>query len=211
MLMTISEGALKTLLVRQNSKHWALPCDVIAYNEDLAQAAERVIREQVGVSIDYLEQLYTFGNSIPPKGGREIVVAYFGLTPSVLLRSDKLADRASINWFSGKEHPPLTGNHAAVLHAATDRLRGKLAYTAVGFELLPERFSLTELQNLYEVILDKVLDKRNFRKKIIELGILEPVSEERGDSRGRGRPAAFFRFKPEVFKKIKTKGDIFHF
>lgn len=210
-LKTISEGALKTLFVRRERSLWALPSGEPGYSEPLDDAAARVIREQAGVSVDYLEQLYTFGDSIPAKTLRAVEVAYYGLVPSALLRTDQLTTQHSAGWFGERERLPLAEGHATVVKVALARLRGKLAYTAVGFELLPEKFTLAELQNLYEVILDKVMDKRNFHKKINELGILEPTGEKRSSQRGRGRPAALYRFKPEVFRQIETKGDIFPF
>lgn len=210
-LLTISEGALKSLLVRNSGGRWALPCGAVFPKEPLRQAAERVIREQVGVKVDYLEQLYTFGNEVPRKGERRVQVAYYGLIPSVLLRTEQLADSHMARWFAPAEQPRLFGEDSLILRVATDRLRGKLAYTAVGFELLPERFTLAELQNLYEVILGKLIDKRNFRKKIGELGILERTGEERLPKGRRGRPASLYRFKRDVFKQIENKGNIFPF
>lgn len=208
MLLTISEGALKALLVRQDKARWCLPNAVLQSNEPLRRCAERVISDQAGISVDYLEQLYTFGNTIPAKGPRAIEVSYYGLVPSVLLHPEAMADRSRINWFALGELPQVLESHGRIVKVALERLRGKLAYTAVGFELLHESFALAELQHLYEIILGKVLDKRNFRKKIFDLGILEPTSQR---ARGRGRPALLYRFKPEVFQQIEAKGDIFQF
>ena len=207
-LLTISEGALKALLVRQDKARWCLPNAALGGEEPLRRCAERVVDSQAGISVEYLEQLYTFGNSVPSNGTRAIEVAYYGLVPSVLLHPEAMADRSRINWFTVAELPQLVENHALIIRVSLDRLRGKLAYTAVGFELLHESFALAELQHLYEIILGRELDKRNFRKKIFDLGILEPTSQR---ARGRGRPAALYRFKPEVFKQIESKGDIFQF
>jgi 8-oxo-dGTP diphosphatase len=209
-LMTISEGALKTLFVRVDRARWALPSGELAHDEPLQKAAERVIQEQVGVQIDYLEQLFTFGNLIPSTGQRIVTVSYYGLVPSALLRTDQLANREQVNWFAEQGQPKLMADHSEIAQAARHRLQGKLAYSAVGFELLPETFTLVELQQLYEVILGKVIDKRNFRRKIFELGIVEETGK-RSVLRGRGRPPSLFRFKPEVFKMLETKGDIFPF
>jgi len=210
-LLTISEGALKTLLIRHDKQRWMLPSDTYSYNEPLEVAAQRAIGQQVGVKVDYLEQLYTFDYAPPSNSERCIEVAYYGLIPSALLKSEQLADRMTVKWFSEQEQPRLLEDHARIVQVSRERLRGKLSYTAVGFELLPAKFSLAELQNLYEIIIGKVLDKRNFRKKIMELGILEPTGEERNPERGRGRPASLYRFKPEVFRQLETKGDIFPF
>lgn len=210
-LLTVSEGALKTLFLKTSNGPWALPIGVLAPLEPLRKAAERIIRDQIGIKVDYLEQLYTFGNHIPKSRPRKVEVSYYGLTPSALLRSGKLADTQSAKWFSESEQPKLASGHELISRVARNRLRGKVDYTAVGFELLPERFKLAELQNLYEVILGKVIDKRNFRKKINDLGILERVGEERPTKGSRGRPAALFRFSREVFEEIESKGTIFPF
>ena len=210
-LMTISEGALKTLLVHHADDVWSLPGDALKAGERLSDAARRVVKQQAGIEVDYLEQLFTFGDSVTEGRPRLIEVAYYGLVPSVLLVSEQLTYRKTVRWYTVDERPKMQGDHAAIMRAAVDRLRGKMAYTAVGFELLPESFSLAELQSLYEIILGKELDKRNFRKKINELGILEATGEERSSRRGRGRPASLFRFRHEVFSQIETKGDIFPF
>ena len=208
-LMTISEGVLKTLFVRHDRARWALPGGEPASAEPLHKAAERIIQEQVGVHVDYLEQLYTFGNAVQGRGQCAIEISYFGLVPSALLRSTQLADRQAVNWYAQGDQPRLVEGHGEIVQAARNRLRGKMAYTAVGFELLPQSFTLAELQQLYEVILDKVIDKRNFRRKIFELGIVEPTGEM--SKQPRGRRAKLFHFKPEVFQLLELKGDIFPF
>jgi 8-oxo-dGTP diphosphatase len=210
-VLTISEGALKTLLVRRDRNFWSLPSGQPKHDEPLHDAAERITQEKVGITVDYLEQLYTFGDNIPAKSERMIEVSYYGLVPSTLLRFNQLTDHQSASWFSEHEQPRLAEDHAMIVKTARDRLRGKLAYTAVGFELLPDQFTLGELQNLYEVILGKEIDKRNFRRKINELGILERLGKARTSRAGRGRPAALFKFKHDVFKALDAKGDIFPF
>ena len=210
-LLTINAGALKTLFVRQDDRSWALPHAKLDSQEPLRRCAERVVQSWLGQNVDYLEQLYTFGNDVPPTGARSIEVAYYGLVPSDLLSRERLSQRQEANWFATPQTPELAGNHAQIARTARNRLRGKLAYTAVGFELLPDVFTLAELQNLYEIILGKQLDKRNFRKKINELGILEPTAATRSQGGGRGRPASLYRFKPEVFRQLEAKGDIFAF
>jgi len=207
-VMTISEGALKTLLLRHNDQRWALPGTAPRHDESLRSAVDRTIREHAGIEVEYLEQLYTFDSQHNSGGNREVQIVYYGLVPSVLLRSKELEDRAKVNWFAEHEQK-LVDNHSEIVHTARLRLSGKLSYTAVGFELLPDKFTLAEPQNLYEVILGKELDKRNFRKKVNALGILEATGEERISRIGRGRPASLYRFKPEVFHNIETKGDIF--
>jgi 8-oxo-dGTP diphosphatase len=209
-LMTISEGALKTLFARHDRTRWALPGGEPAYNEPLHKAAERITQELTGVKVDYLEQLYTFAFPTSTKELRIVEISYFGLVPSPLLKLDRPADAQAVAWFKEADQPKLISGHAEIVQVARSRLRGKMAYTAVGFELLPDTFTLAELQQLYEVILGKVIDKRNFRRKITELGIVEQTGKRSG-TRGRGRPAVLFRFKPEVFQLLDLKGDIFPF
>src|SRR6266496_1913963 len=117
-------------------------------------------------------------------------------------------DTAEAAWWRVSKLPPLAFDHHKILDYALERLRNKLEYTTVGFQLLPEKFSLTELQSIYEVILAKELDKRNFRRKIELLKILKPTSEYR---RGGQRPARLYRFAAARFEKLKDKGILFPF
>jgi 8-oxo-dGTP diphosphatase len=211
-LLTIADGALKMLLVRHDSSNWALPTGAPQYNEPLQDAAERVVRELLGKDVKYLEQLYTFGSAIPPEDGqRAVEVAYYGLVPAVLLELGQQHDPASINWFAVAQPPRLITEHRQVVQVAQDRLCGKLAYTAVGFELLADTFTLAELHKLYEVILGKQIDKRNFRKKVLGLNVLQEIGVGAIVQKGRGRPAKRYRFRQEVFQSIDTKRDIFQF
>jgi 8-oxo-dGTP diphosphatase len=210
-LLTIADGALKTLLVRHDGAHWALPTGAPQYDEPLKDAAERVVRELLGKDVKYLEQLYTFGSVIPPDGQRAVEVAYYGLVPTGLLELGQQHDPARINWFAVAKPPRLVTEHRQVVQVAQDRLCGKLAYTAVGFELLADTFTLAELHKLYEVILGKQIDKRNFRKKVLGLNVLEEIGVGALMQKGRGRPAKRYRFRLEVFQSIDTKRDIFQF
>jgi 8-oxo-dGTP diphosphatase len=207
-LMTISGDALRTLLLRPAGGGWQLPRGTVGAREPLRRSAERIIAQQVGISVDYLEQLYTFGNTVPDTGERVIEICYYGLVPTRLvdLAADGAAQRA---WFGQAELSVLPLLAEKIVERARQRLRGKLSYTAVGFELLPEQFTLAELQQLYEIILGKRLDKRNFRRRIAELGIVEATGAER--TLPRGRPAALFSFKPEVFERLESRGDILAF
>jgi 8-oxo-dGTP diphosphatase len=211
-LMSIADGRLKILLTSVGEGLWALPHGEPGYGEPLQEAAERIIRERLGIRAEYLEQLYTFGNHIPRNRQRRITVAYYALIPAAALRRELDGGSEAARWFNHDELPKLVDGHAEVVRVARHRLRGKLAYTAVGFELLPEKFSLAELQTIYEVILGKTLDKRNFRRKIRELGIVEELGGE-FRSGPRGRAAQLHRFRPEVFQQIEEglKGDILAF
>jgi 8-oxo-dGTP diphosphatase len=207
-VMTIADDSLKTLFVQAEGQ-WALPGRRLNFGESLSDAVKQVCRSQAGVEIDYLEQLYTFDDIDNRKDDHRVRVSYYGLVPFPQLSAGKGARPSA--WFAESQQPQLAAGHSEIVQTARMRLRGKLAYSAVGFELLPQKFSLAELQKLYELILGKQIDKRNFRKKIMDLGILEATGEERAPQSGRGRPASLFRFRPEVFRQIDARGDIFNF
>ena len=210
-LLTISDDALKTLLVSKSGDEWNLPSGTPAASEPLRRAAERIIREHASIEVDYLEQLYTFGNKIPESGNRVIEIAYYGLVPPDLIPDVGRLEGQTLRWFSKSEQPELGGEQSLITRVARNRLQGKLAYTAVGFELLPERFSMAELQRMYEIILGRKLDKRNFRKKVQDLGIVESTGESRATEHQRGRPASLYRFRAQVFRNIDAKRDILAF
>jgi 8-oxo-dGTP diphosphatase len=186
---------------------FAIPGGFVHEDEDLDQAALRGLKEETGVSEVYLEQLYSFGNPKRDPRGRVITVAYFAL-----ISADRplkaSSDAAEAKWWSLDTLPKLAFDHAMILEYALERLRNKLEYTTVGFQLLPEKFTLTELQEVYEAILCKQLDKRNFRRKISLLKILKPLSECR---RGGRRPARLFKFVASSFEKLKDRGILFPF
>ncbi|MCB1217344.1 NUDIX domain-containing protein [bacterium] len=210
-LLTIRDDALKTLLVRTDGASWRLPAGTPGDAEPLRRAAERVVREYATISVDYLEQLYTFGNRVSPDRQRMIEIAYYGLVPPDLIPGVEQHAAGRLAWFSEEDEPELQGEHGLIVRVARNRLQGKLAYTAVGFELLPELFSMAELQRLYEIILGRELDKRNFRKKILDLGIVEDTGESRAAEHQRGRPAALYRFQSQVFRNLEAKRDILAF
>lgn len=210
-IFTIQEGVLKVLLVKRRIPPFvaqcALPGGFVLEDEDLEQAAMRELREETGVSDVYLEQLYSFGKPDRDPRGRVITVAYFALI-SADRKLKAGSDAAEAAWYAMDDLPKLAFDHATILNYALERLRNKLEYTTVGFQLLPEKFSLTELQEVYEAILGKKLDKRNFRRKMSLLKILKPLSEYR---RGGQRPAQLYRFVAARFEKLKDKGILFPF
>ena len=195
-IFTVREDALQVLLVRRGlppfKGQWALPGGFVRERETLEEAARRELREETGVENVYLEQLYTFGDPGRDPRGRTVTVAYYALTPQAPLRAS--TDAAEAAWFPAARAPRLAFDHAKILDAGLRRLRAKLGYTTVGFELLPPTFTLTDLQRLYETILERPLDKRNFRRKILSLGLLEPRGERR--ARAAHRPARLYAFRP---------------
>jgi len=210
-IFTIQEGVLKVLLVKRCIPPFvgqcAIPGGFVHEDEDLGQAALRELREETGVTDVYLEQLYSFGKPDRDPRGRVITVAYFALI-SADRKLKAGSDAAEADWYSIGDLPALAFDHAMILNYALERLRNKLEYTTVGFQLLPERFTLTELQEVYETILGKKLDKRNFRRKMSILKILKPLPEYR---RGGQRPAQLYRFVASRFEKLKDKGILFPF
>ncbi|HZN06277.1 MAG TPA: NUDIX domain-containing protein [Pyrinomonadaceae bacterium] len=210
-IFTIQDGVLKVLLVKRLVEpfigQFAIPGGFVHEDEDLEEAALRELKEETGVADVYLEQLYSFGKPDRDPRGRVITVAYFAL-----ISADRTlkagTDAAEAAWFPMDDLPPLAFDHATILNYALERLRNKLEYTTVGFQLLPEKFTLTELQEVYSAILGKKLDKRNFRRKMSILKILKPLPEYR---RGGQRPAQLYRFVAARFEKLKDKGVLFPF
>lgn len=211
-IFTIREGQLQLLLVRRGippfEGAWAIPGGFVLEGEPLDQAARRELLEETGVSDVYLEQLYTFGAPGRDPRGRVITVVYFALVSTGhAVRAG--SDASDATWWPATDLPRLAFDHAEILEYAVERLRNKLEYTTVGFQLLPASFTLTDLQQVYEAILGRKLDKRNFRRKIDLLGILTPLKEERRE--GRARPARLYRFSAASFEKLKDKGILFPF
>ncbi|MES2922872.1 MAG: NUDIX domain-containing protein [Verrucomicrobiota bacterium] len=205
------EGALKVLLIRRGiepyQNRWALPGGFVRPDETLDAAALRELQEETGLSEIYLEQLYTFGGIDRDPRERVISVAYFAL----VRRADHLpaaaTDAAEAAWFEVEKVPSLAFDHAEILRLALERLRGKIRWQPVGFELLPRKFTLTQFQALYEAILGRELDKRNFRKKLLALDLLVPL-EEFSTAASR-RPAQLFRFDHRKYQALTRKGFIF--
>ena len=193
-LFTIRDRKLHLLLIKRLAKpfenRYALPGGFVREDESLDAAAIRELREETGVGDVYLEQLYTFGDPKRDPRGRVITVAYYALVPhNQVLRAG--TDASDAAWFPVTELPPLAFDHRKIAEYAHQRIRNKLDYTNVGFELLPERFTLTELQLVHEAILGQALDKRNFRRKIIQKGIVKPTKEWQQTGR---KPAQLYRF-----------------
>jgi len=211
-IFTIREHRLEVLLIERAlppfEGRWALPGGFIRDGESLEQAALRELEEETGVRDVYLEQLFTFGDPGRDPRGRVVTVAYYALISADNAHLVASTDARAARWWPLAKHPRLAFDHDRILDYAVERLRNKLEYTTVGFQLLPRRFTLTELQRVYEAILGRPLDKRNFRRKLALLGILKPVKERR---RELGRPALLYEFSAQEFKKLKDVGIIFPF
>ena len=195
-IFTVLEGRLHLLLIQMTKVPyvgmWALPGGLIQDEESLDAAAGRILNEETGVADVYLEQLYTFGQPDRDPAGRVVSIAYFALIHAAGIELRTQPKYADVHWWPCANLPPLAYDHDAVAAYARQRLEWKLAYTNIVWSLLPRRFALTELQKVYEAVLGRQLDKRNFRKKILSLGLVEPIGETA--MRGAHRPAMLYRF-----------------
>lgn len=201
---TLLEDDLQALLIPRQAPpfkgRWAIPSECIRDGEPLEATARHVL-EGYGAQDVYLEQLYAFGDARRDPRGRVITVAYMALVPALSAMQVE-GDSSDKRWQSVYKLPRLGFDHAQILDYALQRLRNKLEYTVVGFRLLPPAFTLTEIQRSYEVVLGSPLDKRNFRRRMLEAGILEETGE-RGSS--IGRPARLFRFRDGATTEIKAR------
>ena len=204
----LDDDDLKVLLIKRGNApflgKWAIPGGFVRPGEAVDDAARRELQEETGLKNVFLEQLYTFG--APDRDPREHVVsvAYYALTnlSEHDVRADTDADDAA--WFSIHDVPKLAFDHDTILKVAIARLRGKVRYQPIGFELLPRKFTLTQLQRMYELILETELDKRNFRKKILKLDVLVDLDEVEQDVAHRA--ARLYRFDERKYRKLEKQG-----
>lgn len=209
-LLTVMDGTLKVLLTRIDlppyyANMWALPGGLIREDETAADAAQRITRDKAGVDPKhvYLEQLYTFSRVDRDPRNRVVSVAYLGLVPGERAAAHAAMKRENTQWCDVRSLPSLAYDHAEMTETAVERLRGKIEYTNIAFGLLPDLFTLTELQDLYETIRNEKLDKRNFRRKVIAIGLIEPVKG--ATTEAAHRPAQLYRFastKPKIIEVL---------
>jgi len=202
------EGELKVLLIQRGLEpfkgRWALPGGFVRVDETLDAAARRELAEEAGLQNVFLEQLYTFGAVNRDPRERVVSVAYYALVKMAAHETKAATDAADARWFPVSKAPKLAFDHADILQTALARLKGKVRYEPIGFELLPPKFTLSDLQHLYEAVLETELDKRNFRKKVLGFGLLMPLRERQ--MVGRHRPAQLFCFDADRYEKLKRKG-----
>jgi ADP-ribose pyrophosphatase YjhB (NUDIX family) len=202
------EGDLKVLLVQRDVEpfrgKWVLPGGFVRIDESLEEAARRELREETALEKLYLEQLYTFGDVDRDPRGRVVTVAYYALVKLADYRVKAATDASTAAWFSVSEVSTLAFDHNRILDTALARLKGKVRYQPIGFELLPVKFALSQLQHLYEVILEQDLDKRNFRKKILGTGLLVELDEIQQDVAHRA--ARLYRFDDRKYRQLVRKG-----
>ena len=223
-MFTVDDNKLKALLVQRNQQpgqgKWSLPGSFVKINETLENAASRGLSIKTGVSGIFLEQLFTFGAINRDPRTRVITVAYYALVDVDKLHRQLIEDEQirlvelEVPWkgeTGGKVHAldesgkrlKLAFDHAEILGSAIKRLRGKLAYAPIGFELLPKRFTLRQLQNIHETILNKKKNKDSFRRKLAASGLISPTGEL--ETAVGHRPAELYRFKSNKKPKVKMK------
>ena len=200
-------SALRVLLIERGEAPFegalALPGGFVRIDETVDDAARRELREETGLGDVFLEQLYTFGGLDRDPRGRVVSVAYYALVNLADHRVQAGTDARAARWVPVKEARRLAFDHDQILAVALERLRAKVRYQPIGFEMLPERFKLSQLQALYEGILGRELDKRNFRKRFLAMGLLAEAGEERGVPH---RAARLFRFDKRRYQALRRRG-----
>ena len=204
-IFTIKDDSVKVLLIKRKIEPfkdmWALPGGFIKDSESLEKAAERKLTEETGVKNVYLEQLYTFGAPERDPRARIVTVTYFAIIKPKVLEHKERWDVSDVQWSPVSRLPKLAFDHGRIIEYAIKRLRWKLEYTTVGFKLLPEKFTLTQVQDVYETILGKKFDKRNFRKKLLALGLVRPSREVLKDV--AHRPARLYTLNKKIGEIIE--------
>jgi 8-oxo-dGTP diphosphatase len=202
------EAELKVLLIQRGLEpfkgRWALPGGFVRVDETLEDAARRELEEETGLKHVFLEQLCTFGALKRDPRERVVSVAYYALVKLSAHQTKAATDAMDAQWFPISKTPKLAFDHADILATALARLKGKVRYEPIGFELLPPKFTLSQLQRLYEAVLEVEIDKRNFRKKVLSYDLLAPLKEQK--LTGRHRPAQLFRFDAEKYEKLRKRG-----
>jgi 8-oxo-dGTP diphosphatase len=201
LFFTVKDGKLQLLLIKRAAWPykglWALPGGFVSMTEDLETAAAREIFEECGVKDLFLEQLYTFGSPKRDPRTRVITVAYYALAPSTQIKKVQKEEVREAKYFPVDGLPKLAFDHKKIVEAGFERLKNKLGYSSIVFGLLPKSFSLSEVQNIYEIIYGRMIDKRNFRKWILSSGLL--ASTGKIASGMAHRPALLYKFaKREV-------------
>lgn len=204
-----SKEGLSVLLIKRNidpfKNNWALPGGLVGNDESLEDAVQRELKEETGISINYLEQLYSFGKPGRDPRNRVISITYYGLVKPEAFEIHAATDAAEAAWFNIKKIPSLAFDHDSIIIAAHERLKSKILYQPVGFELLEEKFPFSELEKLYMAVLDRDIDRRNFKKKVIKFGFLEETAEKQV-LEGAGRPGNLFSFNKDKYFQLQEEG-----
>lgn len=184
---------------------WALPGGFVLEGESLEAAVERELQEEAGISINYLEQLFTFGKPDRDPRQRVVSVAYFGLVKSANYGLHAASDAEEANWFNIYELPRLAFDHADIVKKAIARLQAKITYEPIGFELLDRKFLFSDLEQLYITLLGHEIDRRNFKRKIMSLGLVIEL-DEKAPAVSAGRPGKLYSFDRKKYNQLKVKG-----
>lgn len=199
---------LKLLLIQRKIEPfkgaWALPGGFVLPTEDLEAAVRRELADETGITRLYLEQLFTFGEPKRDPRERVISVAYYALVKLADHQLRAASDALDVAWFPVAELPKLAFDHEKIVDVALRRLKAKVRYEPIGFELLADKFTLGELQRLYEAVLEQSVDKRNFRKKILGTELLDPLDEYQQDVAHRA--AQYYRFNRARYDQLKKRG-----
>lgn len=204
---------ISVLLIRRKfppfKDHWALPGGFVREEESLEDAVRRELKEETGAGVSYLEQLYTFGDPKRDPRQRVVSVAYFALVKSSQYQQLKAStDAEEAQWFSIKELPKLAFDHKEIVQTAIDRVRAKIRYQPIGFELLDKKFPFSDLEKLYMSLLDREFDRRNFAKKFMALDILDET-DELAKPEGKGRPSKMYQFNKKRYQQLQREGILF--
>ncbi|MDQ8199900.1 NUDIX domain-containing protein [Pelagicoccus enzymogenes] len=204
----LDEDELKILLIQRAGEpfkgQWAFPGGFVDMDETTEKAVLRELEEETGIKDVFLEQLYTFSGVDRDPRERVVSVAYFGLVKPAGIQMAAASDAQDVQWFAIDDIPELAFDHAEILDVALKRLRGKIRYEPIGFELLPKEFIMSQLLKLYSNALRKPIDKRNFIRKIKKLGILNELDKKRRD--GAHRPATLYSFNRKKYEQLKEAG-----
>ncbi|MDN5288128.1 MAG: hydrolase [Mucilaginibacter sp.] len=203
------ENGISVLLIKRKiepyTQQWALPGGFVLDDETLEAAVERELKEEAGVSINYLEQLFTFGKPDRDPRTRIISVAYFGLVKSGDFSLFASSDAVEAAWFNIYNLPTLAFDHAEIVNKAVTRLRAKITYEPIGFELLDRKFLFSDLEQLYMKLLGHDIDRRNFKRKIMSLGLVVEL-DEKAPAISAGRPGKLYSFDDSKYKQLKMNG-----
>lgn len=201
------QRSLKLLLLKRSIEpakgRWAIMGGFVKNEESLDDSARRILKQLTGLDQVFMEQLHGFGDVNRDPGGRVISVAYYALI-RVDTQDHRLVEEHGAHWIALNELPELIFDHGAMMDMALQQLRMKARFGPIGFELLPEKFTLPDLQSLYEAIYQEELDKRNFRKKIISMNLLEKLTDKDKSTSRKG--AFFYRFDKEKYESLLKKG-----
>lgn len=204
----LDDDDLKVLLIRRDLEpfkgKWALPGGFVRIDETVDEAARRELAEETGVTKVFLEQLYTFGGLDRDPRERVVSVAYFAVVKLSDHRVRAATDAREAAWFSASDLPGLAFDHEEIAGKALDRLKGKVRYQPIGFELLPPKFTLRQLQRMYEQILERPLDKRNFRKKVLGMGLL--IEQDEVEQDVAHRAAKLYVFDKKRYRELEKAG-----